>query len=203
MSPAYSCPKMNSPYGGICGMPWWMIFRSVPQMPQALTRTRTSSSPGAGTGRSSSSKRCGATRTVAFMVAGIAIGRSFRSHAQVVLLHQLVLAELARVPAFELDLPVHDDVPAIGDLRRLVEVLLGHQHRQLPLLLQLLDLGDHATDEDRGEADRRLVHEQDLRRGHQRATEREHLLLAAAHAAGELTPPRAQHRERVHAELEV
>src|SRR5437763_84262 len=52
---------MNSPYGGICGRPWWMIFRSVPQTPQARTRTRTSSSPGTGTGRSWSSKRCGAT----------------------------------------------------------------------------------------------------------------------------------------------
>src|SRR5688572_10187366 len=108
MSPAYSCPKMNSPYGGICGMPWWMIFRSVPQMPQALTRTRTSSSPGVGTGRSSSSNRCGATRTVAFMVDGIVMDRSFPSHAEIVLLHQLVLAELARVPPFELDLAVDD-----------------------------------------------------------------------------------------------
>src|SRR6266571_2188565 len=69
-SPAYSCPKMNSPYGGIWGMPWWMIFRSVPQTPQARTRTRASSSPGTGTGRSSSSNRCGATSTVAFIVLG-------------------------------------------------------------------------------------------------------------------------------------
>src|SRR5438067_2327380 len=77
MSPAYSWPKMNSPYAGICGMPWWMIFRSVPQTPQALTRTRTSSSPGTGTGRCWSSKRCGATSTVAVMVAGIDMGAPF------------------------------------------------------------------------------------------------------------------------------
>ncbi len=77
MSPAYSWPKMNSPYGGIWGIPSWMIFRSVPQMPQARTRTSTSSSPGSGTGRSWSSNRCGATRTVAVIVAGIAMDHSF------------------------------------------------------------------------------------------------------------------------------
>ena len=44
------------------------------------------------------------------------------SDAQVVLLHEIVLAELPRVAAFELDLAVHDDIPAVGDLGGLVEV---------------------------------------------------------------------------------
>src|SRR2546428_10149029 len=68
---------MNSPYGGIWGMPVWMSFRSVPQTPQARTRTRTSSSPGTGTGRSCSSKRCGATRTVACIVRGMSMRPPF------------------------------------------------------------------------------------------------------------------------------
>src|ERR1051326_7296856 len=50
------------------------------------------------------------------------------SHPQVVLLDELVLAQLAGTVPFELDLSVHDDVAAVGDLGRLVEVLLGHQH---------------------------------------------------------------------------
>src|SRR2546421_4379018 len=92
-SPAYSCPKMNSPYGGIFGMPSWMIFRSVPQTPQARTRTSTSSSPGTGTGRCASSNRCGATRTVAVMVVGIAMVAPFRSGGRSAVVY---IAELRR-----------------------------------------------------------------------------------------------------------
>src|SRR5438094_9170989 len=60
-------------------MPVWMTFRSVPQTPPPRTRTWTSSSPGTGTGRSCSSNRCGATRTVAFIVRGISMRAPFRS----------------------------------------------------------------------------------------------------------------------------
>src|SRR5262245_39120536 len=88
-------------------------------------------------------------------------GSKARSHSEVVLLHQLVLAQLTRALALELDLAVDDDVAAVGDLGRLVEVLLGHQHRELALLLQLLDLRDHAADEDGGQAYRRLVDEEE------------------------------------------
>src|SRR5215510_9888257 len=67
-------------------MPSWMIFRSVPQMPQARTLTSTSSSPGAGTGRCCSSNRCGATSTVAVIVSGIAMmppwSRSRSAHVE-------------------------------------------------------------------------------------------------------------------------
>ena len=41
--------------------------------------------------------------------------------------HQIVLLE--RAHALEHDLAVHDDVAAVGDADRLVEVLLGHEHR--------------------------------------------------------------------------
>src|SRR5262245_23199834 len=83
------------------------------------------------------------------------------SDTQIVSLHQLVLTQLARVAALELDLAVDDDVAAIRDLRRLVEVLLGHEHGELVALLQLLDLGDHAADEDGRQAHRGLVHHED------------------------------------------
>src|SRR4029450_7182276 len=78
-------------------------------------------------------------------------------HAQIVLLHELVLTQLVGATPLELDLAVHDDVAAVGDLGGLVEVLLGHQHGETPLVLHLLDLGDHPGDEDRGQTDRGLL----------------------------------------------
>src|SRR5205085_4421334 len=108
---------------------------------------------------------------------------------------ELVVVELVGVAALEGDLAVHDDVAAIGDADGLIEVLLGHQYGQLKPLLQFLDLVDRATDEDRGETDRRLVDQQDARRRHQGARQRQHLLLAAGEAAGELAAALAQARE--------
>src|SRR5262245_20363938 len=125
------------------------------------------------------------------------------SHAEVVLLDQLVLAELARAAALELDAAVHDDVAAVRDLGGLVEVLLRHQHRELAPLLQLPDLADHPAHQDGGQAHRGLVDEEDARRGHERARHRQHLLLAAAHAAGQLPTPRGQHREGLEGEGQV
>jgi len=47
----------------------------------------------------------------------------------------------------------------------------------------------------RRQPDRRLVHQQDFRRQHQGAAERQHLLLAARHRAGELAPSLGKPRE--------
>ena len=58
-------------------------------------------------------------------------------------------------------------------------------------------------DQQRRQADRGLVHQQDARRQHQRAGERQHLLLAAAHRAGELAAPLGQAREGLEAEIEI
>src|ERR1700738_1393328 len=77
----------------------------------------------------------------------------------------------------------------------LVEVLLGHQDRQLVTVLQFLDLFDRALDEDRREADRGLVDQQDAGRRHQRSRQCQHLLLAAAEAASKLPPPFPEGRE--------
>src|SRR5215510_12332257 len=123
--------------------------------------------------------------------AGASAQKRGRLHAEVVLLDQLVLPELLRALSLELDATVDDDVAAVGDLGRLVEVLLGHQHGQLIALLELADLRDHPGHEDRGQPHRGLVDQEDLRRRHERARDREHLLLAAAHAAGQLTAPLA------------
>ena len=77
------------------------------------------------------------------------------------------------------DLALLDHVGKIRDLRREVQILLGHQDgeahglQRLDLLAQLLhDDGRHAFD--------RLVQQQQQRIAHQRAADRQHLLLAAA-----------------------
>src|SRR5437588_3654498 len=119
------------------------------------------------------------------------------SKPQIEFADELVVVELVGGAAFEGDLAVDDDVAAIGNADGLDEVLLRHQHGQLVTVLQFLDLLDRALDENRGEADRRLVDQQDLGRRHQRPRQSQHLLLAAAEAAGQLAPPLAEHREGV------
>jgi hypothetical protein len=98
---------------------------------------------------------------------------------------------------------VHDDVAAVGDADRLVEILLGHQHRQALPLLQLLDLGDGVRYEDRREPHRGLVHDEQPGRRHERARDGEHLLLAARERAGQLAAALLQQGERLVAERGV
>ncbi len=52
--------------------------------------------------------------------------------------------------------------------------------------MDLLSASKSIVDHDRGEAERRLVEEQEPRAGHEGAAEREHLLLAAAQRPGAL-----------------
>src|SRR5712671_5317703 len=47
------------------------------------------------------------------------------------------------------DFTMDDDVTAIGDPDRLVEVLLRHQHRQTEMSVELADLGDGLRDQER------------------------------------------------------
>jgi hypothetical protein len=61
--------------------------------------------------------------------------------------YEFVVVEFLGGAALEGDLAMDDDIAAIGDAHRLVEVLLGHQHGQLIALLQLLDLFDRALNE--------------------------------------------------------
>src|SRR5262245_41168528 len=110
------------------------------------------------------------------------------SPPQIQLPDQIIVVELLGGFALERDLAVDDDVAAVGDAKRLGEILLRHQHRELVLLLEFPDRVDGAADQHGGEADRGLVDQEDARRQHQGAAEGKHLLLAAAHGAGELAP---------------
>src|SRR5580704_4226431 len=77
------------------------------------------------------------------------------------------------------DLTMDDDVTTISDPDRLIEVLLRHQHRQAEMLIELAYLGDGLRHQERRQAYRRLVDQQEARRRHQRARDGQHLLLSA------------------------
>src|SRR5262245_41114368 len=79
-------------------------------------------------------------------------------------------------------------------LQRLAGILLDHQNgdaHAVDLAYQPEDLAYH----ERGEAERRFVHQQQSRRRNQRACDRNHLLLAAAERASNLVLAFAQARE--------
>src|SRR4029077_5091196 len=87
-------------------------------------------------------------------------------HTEIELPDQVVVVEFISGTTLESDLAVDDDIAAIGDADGLGEILLGHQHRQLVVVLELLDGVDSSGDQKRREADRRLVDQQDARRQH-------------------------------------
>ena len=58
----------------------------------------------------------------------------------------------------------------------------------MPCAVDALDQREHLLDQQRRQAERRLVEDQQLRLGHQAAADREHLLLAARQRAGALAP---------------
>src|SRR4029077_2725162 len=67
------------------------------------------------------------------------------------------------------DLAMDDDVAAVGDPDRLVEILFRHQPRQADALLEFADLRDGLRHQQWRQTHRRLVDQQQARRGHQRA----------------------------------
>ena len=73
----------------------------------------------------------------------------------------------------------------------------------MPCSLIVLDDVEDLLDEDRRQAHRRLVEEEDLGLGHQRAADREHLLLAARQRPGLLRLAFLEAREQAVDPLEV
>ena len=64
------------------------------------------------------------------------------------------------------------------------------------LAVELAERAEQLLGDERREPERRLVEQHELRARHQRPRDREHLLLAAAHAARLLVAPLAEARER-------
>ena len=82
----------------------------------------------------------------------------------------------------------------MGDLQRLAGVLLDHQDGDAHAV-DLAHQGEDVPHHQGGEAERGLVHQQELRRRDERARDRNHLLLPAAERAGDLVVALAQSRE--------
>src|SRR5262249_34416540 len=89
-----------------------------------------------------------------------------------------------------------EHVGAIGALQGLARVLLDEQNRA-PLSLEVRDDAKNLPDQQRREAEGRLVEHQELRACHQSPANGEHLLLAAAQRGAELSPAIAQDGELV------
>ena len=109
--------------------------------------------------------------------------------------HRIVEQELGRRPAHQRP-PALQQVGMPGDVQRERRALVGEQDRRAGVRdapQRLADLGDH----DRRQPQRRLVEQQQPRLSHQRAADREHLLLAAAQQAGALVDALAQDREQL------
>ena len=114
---------------------------------------------------------------------------------EVPLADRLALGQLVG-GALERDLADLQHDGALGDGERHRRVLLD-QHDRDALAVDLADHLGELLDDPRRQAERRLVEQQHARRGHQRAADREHLLLAAGQQRGALGPALAQDREQL------
>src|SRR3954468_6281711 len=98
--------------------------------------------------------------------------------AQIKLLHVAVRAQPLR-RAVQHDAAVLHDVAVVRELQRDLSVLLHHQHRGTEAGADCAQALDQLAHNERREAERNLVDQQQFRRGHQRGADREHLPLAA------------------------
>src|SRR5260370_26881202 len=89
--------------------------------------------------------------------------------AEIERLADVVAFQFVDRPGRDDDLAMDDDVTTVSDPDRLIEILLRHQHRQAEVLIELADLGDGLRDQERRQAYRRLIDQQQARRRHQRA----------------------------------
>ena len=109
---------------------------------------------------------------------------------------QIVGLEQLRGGAGEQDAAILHHVGAMRDLQRHRHVLLDQQDGH-PGPVQLRDEFEHLLDQQRAEAQRRLVEDQQHRLGHHGASDREHLLLSAGKRTGELARALLQAREEL------
>src|SRR6266511_2361682 len=121
--------------------------------------------------------------------------------AEIGLLDLVVLLQLLRVVR-ERDRAGLEHVASVGDVEGHQGVLLDEEDRR-PLRVDLADDLEDPLDEDRREPHRRLVQQEELRVGHQRAADRHHLLLAARERPGALGLPLGQAREELVDAVEV
>ena len=96
-----------------------------------------------------------------------------------------------------------DDGAAVEDdgvsakLEREPGVLLDQQQRQIVLALEAVEPGEQRVDDDRRQAFERLVHQQQRRVAHQRAADRQHLLLAARELVAAVVAALGERRKEI------
>src|SRR3954452_12095908 len=134
------------------------------------------------------------TMTGKFEEAELQHTRAFVLEAEIAGGNALIRRDVAGLAA-EHELAELHDVGLIRDLERGLRVLLDQQHGDAGGT-QLGDDAENVGDDDRGEAEARLVQHQELGLAHQRAAHRKHLLLAAGERAGELLAPLLEPRKQ-------
>src|SRR2546428_1600806 len=108
--------------------------------------------------------------------------------------------ELGRL-ALDDDAAAVEDDDVVGDVEHQLGVLLD-QHDREPLGLETADRRHDLGDDLGRQAFGRLVHQEHPRVRHQRAADREHLLLAAGERRGDLLMPLPQPREQARHSIE-
>src|SRR5882757_1181124 len=88
--------------------------------------------------------------------------------------HLRIAQQLGAGPG-QRDLAVDHDVAAMGELERVVGVLLDQEYRDLLLLVDVADDLEDLLDDERRQPERRLVEQQQPWPAHQRPRDREHL----------------------------
>ena len=114
------------------------------------------------------------------MAVGLGAGareRALNGNAEMLAQIDAVLLQLRRGGDHGDVARVEDD-DVVGDVENELRVLLD-QHDRQAAFLELADGGHHLGDDLRRQALRRLVHQEHARIAHQRAADRQHLLLAA------------------------
>ena len=94
------------------------------------------------------------------------------------------------------DLAVDHDIAAVRELQRMEGVLLDQEHGEAVLRVEVADGAENLLRDQRREAERGLVEQQQARAAHQRAADRQHLLLAAGQRAAALAHALLQQREQ-------
>src|SRR5216683_7854022 len=115
--------------------------------------------------------------------------------AEIKFLHVLIRSKLLR-RAVENDASGLENIGVVGNIERPLGVLLDQQHRHLHLVPELDDDLVDPVDDQRRQSERRLVERQQHGIGHQRPADRQHLLFAAGHVAGDLVAPFEQAGEQ-------
>src|SRR6266567_913713 len=91
----------------------------------------------------------------------------------------------------------------MGELEGMKRVLLDQEDGELLLDVEGADDLENLPGDERGEPERRLVEQQEARPAHERARDRQHLLLAARERAAALVEPLAQPRKQDEDAVEI